>query len=94
MCLKDFNALDKLPRFKSRSIAEKHAEKFKKPFQCLFYAAGFNFSHGSLLTKCGYTDEVDNLFFGEELFQMLKMHREGYQMYSPCSSLVFHLWDR
>ena len=39
----------------------------KKPFECMFYAAGFNFSYGRLIAECGYTDEVDNLFFGEEL---------------------------
>lgn len=66
MCLKDFSAQDGLPRFKSRPIA-KNSQKLKKPFECFFYAAGFNFSFGRVLTECGYTDEVDNLFFGEEL---------------------------
>lgn len=50
MCLKDFNETDGLPRFKSRPIADKHADKFKKPFECLFYAAGFNFSHGEVIS--------------------------------------------
>lgn len=66
MCLKDFAESDNLPRFKSRPIA-KHSDKLLKPFECLFYAAGFNFSRGTLIADCGYTDEVDNLFFGEEL---------------------------
>ena len=68
MCFKEFNTQDGLPRFKSRPIAAKHAQKLKKPFECLFYAAGFNFSRGKLIEEAGYTDEVDNLFFGEELF--------------------------
>ena len=70
MCFKDFAQLDGLPRFKSRPLSAKHSGKFLKPFECLFYAAGFNFSYGRLITDCGYSDEVENLFFGEELFQM------------------------
>lgn len=66
MCLKDFAESDGLPRFKSRIIS-KHSEKFIKPFESFFYAAGFNFSKGKLIEDCGYTDQVDNLFFGEEL---------------------------
>lgn len=94
MCFKDFNEKDGLPRFKSRPIAAKHASKLLKPFECLFFAAGFNFSYGTLLQDCGYTDEVDNLFFGEELLQMQKMHARGYKMYSPNENLIFHLWER
>ena len=45
MCLKDFAQSDGLPRFKSRPIA-KHSNKLVKPFESLFYAAGFNFSRG------------------------------------------------
>ena len=94
MCLKDFNEFDGLPRFKSRSIADKHAGKFKRPFECLFYAAGFNFSAGRVIAECGYCDEVDNLFFGEELFMMQKLWRNGYKLYSPSTNLIYHLWDR
>ena len=93
MCLKDFAESDNLPRFKSRPIA-KHSDKLLKPFECLFYAAGFNFSRGTLIADCGYTDEVDNLFFGEELLQMQKMWRAGYHLYSPNENLIYHLWER
>ena len=63
MCFKEFSKIDGLPRFKSRNLQK----TFEKPFECLFYAAGFNFSFGSVIQDCGYSDEVDNLFFGEEL---------------------------
>ena len=66
MCFNEFSKIDGLPRFKSRNIKK----TFDKPFECLFYAAGFNFSYARVIEECGYTDEVDNLFFGEELFQM------------------------
>ena len=64
MCFKEFSQVDGFPRFKSRSLHK----AFDRPFECLFYAAGFNFSFGTVIQECGYTDEVDNLFFGEELF--------------------------
>ena len=93
MCLKDFDKSDGLPRFKSRIIA-KNSEKFVKPFECFFYAAGFNFSWGQLIQDCGYTDQVDNLFFGEELLQMHKLWQAGYKLYSPNQNVIYHLWER
>lgn len=94
MCFKEFAQSDGLPRFKSRPIAAKHSSKLTKPFECLFYAAGFNFSYGKAIPECGYTDEVDNLFFGEELLQMQKLWKQGYKLYSPNSTLIYHLWER
>ena len=66
MCLKGF-AGDGLPRFKSRPLANIKG-KLDRPFKSLFWAAGFSFSAGVLIHECGYTDEVDDVFFGEELF--------------------------
>ena len=90
MCFNEFSKLDGLPRFKSRNVSK----KFERPFECLFYAAGFNFSYGRVIEECGYTDEVDNLFFGEELFQMQKLFTKGYSMYTPPENLIYHLWER
>ena len=94
MCFKDFALTDGLPRFKSRPILAKQCARLVKPFECLFYAAGFNFSYGKLILECGYSDEVDNLFFGEELLQMQKLYKAGYRMYSPNMNLIYHLWER
>lgn len=74
MCFHEFSQVDGLPRFKSRSVKK----PLSKPFNCLFWAAGFSFSRGSLLVDCPYTDEIDNVFFGEELFQMMKFFKKGY----------------
>jgi hypothetical protein len=70
MCFKEFSKVDGLPRFKSKII--KRADKFEKPFKALFWAAGFSFSKGTLIKDCGYTNDIDDVFFGEELFQMRK----------------------
>lgn len=66
MCFKGF-AADGLPRFKSRPLANLKG-KLDRPFKSLFWAAGFSFSKGKLIDECRYTDEVDDVFFGEELF--------------------------
>ena len=73
MCFKEFAITDGLPRFKSRPLTNLRG-KLDKPFLSLFWAAGFSFSSGELLRECGYSNEVDDVFFGEELLQMLKFH--------------------
>jgi [Skp1-protein]-hydroxyproline N-acetylglucosaminyltransferase len=92
MCLKEFSKVDNLPRFSSRVI--KKPDHFQKPFESLFWAAGFSFSYGNLISDCGYTDEVDDVFFGEELYMMFKFVKSGYQLYSPPVTLSYHLWER
>lgn len=76
MCFKEFSKIDGLPRFSSRII--KKCEHFEKPFLSHFWAAGFSFSFGNLIKECGYTDEVDDVFFGEELYLMYKFFKNGY----------------
>jgi hypothetical protein len=68
MCIKEFSKVDNLPRFSSKII--KKNDKFEKPFSSLFWAAGFSFSMGQLIKDCGYVDTIDDVFFGEEIFQM------------------------
>ncbi len=92
MCFKEFSKIDGLPRFSSRII--KKAEHFEKPFLSHFWAAGFSFSYGNLIKECGYTDEIDDVFFGEELYLMYKFFKNGYQLYSPPKTLAYHLWER
>jgi len=92
MCFKGF-AADGLPRFKSRPLTNLKG-KLDRPFQSLFWAAGFSFSAGNLLYECGYTNEVDDVFFGEELFQMMKFYDMGWQLFSPQENLIYHLWER
>jgi len=62
--------VDNLPRFKSRPLREDMGleKKLTRPFAALFWAAGFSFSEGKLIKECGYSDEIDDVFFGEELF--------------------------
>ena len=92
MCFKEFSKIDGLPRFSSRII--KKGDFITKPFISHFWAAGFSFSYGTLVRDCGYTDEVDDVFFGEELYLMYKFFMHGYQLYAPPKTLAYHLWER
>lgn len=92
MCLKEYSKIDGFPRFSSRII--KKEDRFIKPFHSLFWAAGFSFSYGTLVHDCGYTDELDDVFFGEELYLMWKFWRHSYNLYSPPKTLAYHLWER
>ena len=92
MCFKEFSKVDRLPRFSSRVI--KKSDSIEKPFHSFFWAAGFSFSKGSLIKDCPYSDEVDDVFFGEELYLMLKFFKQGYQLYSPPRTVAYHLWER
>lgn len=68
MAFKEFSPTDELPRFKARGLQTAKAQTLTRPFKALFWAAGFSFSSGKLIKECGYTDEIDDVFFGEELF--------------------------
>mmetsp|Transcript_14907 Transcript_14907/g.10433 ORF Transcript_14907/g.10433 Transcript_14907/m.10433 type:complete len:83 (+) Transcript_14907:214-462(+) len=81
MCFKEFSKVDGLPRFKS-SVIKKH-NHISKPFRSLFWAAGFSFSYGTLIQNCPYSNEIDDVFFGEELYLMYKFFKQDYQLYCP-----------
>ncbi|CDW88855.1 c transferase [Stylonychia lemnae] len=99
MAFKEFSKIDGLPRFSSKII--KKSDDFKKPFKSLFWAAGFSFSYGKIIEDCGYEINftnsdtfIDDLFFGEEIYQIYKFYKKGYELYSPPKTVVYHLWER
>mmetsp|Transcript_117895 Transcript_117895/g.164223 ORF Transcript_117895/g.164223 Transcript_117895/m.164223 type:complete len:122 (+) Transcript_117895:79-444(+) len=92
MCFKEFSKIDGLPRFKSSVI--KKPESLKRPFKSLFWAAGFSFSYAQILEDCPYSNEIDDVFFGEELYLMYKFFEKGYQLYSPPGNIIYHLWTK
>jgi len=66
MCTNGFNAAG-VPLFKARSI-----KAFDRPIQSSFWAAGFSFSQGSLVKECSYLERIGDVFFGEEIYQMMQ----------------------
>jgi hypothetical protein len=62
MCASGFNQLG-VPLFKARRI-----KQLARPTHSNFWAAGFSFSYGDLITECGYDADVGDVFFGEEVY--------------------------
>jgi len=58
------------------------------------YAAGFNFSRGRVVKDVPYDGSLRQLFFGEELTMALRLYLEGYNLYAPSESVLYHLWSR
>ena len=41
---------------------------FTRPIETATLAAGFNFSHGHLITNAGYDKDFENVFYWEEQY--------------------------
>lgn len=41
-----------------------------------------------------YDSSLAFLFFGEEMYQLVRMWRRGWDMYTPCAPVAYHLWSR
>ena len=69
MCFREFGKKDGLPRFKSQIVHQTH--HFKRPFRSIVWCAGFSFCHGELRKELLYNDELEFVFFGEEILGTL-----------------------
>jgi Glycosyltransferase (GlcNAc)/2OG-Fe(II) oxygenase superfamily len=60
------------------------------------YAGGFNFGTSqACIHNVPYdTMGLPYLFFGEELSMAVRFFTNGYNMYAPLESVVYHLWSR
>lgn len=61
---------------------------------CPLFAAGFNFSMSQVIIKCPYDKNLPYLFFGEELSMAVRLFTNGYNFFSPPTSVCYHLWSR
>jgi [Skp1-protein]-hydroxyproline N-acetylglucosaminyltransferase len=93
-----FSGDDGFLRIRSRFLNDL---KFNSPIPSFFWAAGFSFSHSSLISQVSYfnrvensTDSLDYLFFGEESFMSVRLWLSGWDFFAPNSSLIFHQWSR
>ena len=62
MASNGFNKMG-VPVFKARKI-----KALNRPTKSWYWAAGFSFSHGSLVKECPYDLTVGDVFFGEEIY--------------------------
>ncbi|KAL7492970.1 hypothetical protein ACHAWT_002065 [Skeletonema menzelii] len=61
---------------------------------CLLFAAGFNFSHSSLLELCPYDGKLHGLFFGEEISMAVRLFTNGVDLFAPPETVCYHKWKR
>ena len=57
---------------------EMNNEEITKPLETGILAAGFNFSHGHLITNAGYDKDFENVFYWEEQYQAYLAWKAGY----------------
>ncbi|EIE25897.1 hypothetical protein COCSUDRAFT_60908 [Coccomyxa subellipsoidea C-169] len=76
-----------------RLVGSRLAECAAAPLPSLFWAAGFSFSRSQLIQEVPYED-LPFLFFGEEQYMLARMSTHGYDVFSPPSSIAYHLYSR
>ena len=81
---------DGMLRFRARLLATAPAAPLPTPF----WAAGFSFSAGALVSEVPYDPHLPFLFFGEEISVALRMWTRGWDLFAPDEHVVFHLWAR
>ncbi|OQS06987.1 hypothetical protein THRCLA_01000 [Thraustotheca clavata] len=64
------------------------------PLRSAFWAAGFAFSRGDVVTQVPYDGALSYVFFGEEQVMAARLFTHGYDFFAPCKSVVYHLWSR
>jgi len=64
------------------------------PRRSLFYAGCFAFSPASIIERVPYDKYAPYLFLGEEISMAARFFTNGYDLFSPSSSPVFHLTSR
>lgn len=65
-----------------------------KVIPSLFWVAGFNFSSSKVIEEVPYDPHLRHIFFGEEISMSTRLWTHGWDFFSPCVNIVFHLWNR
>ena len=77
-------------RFRARLLARPPAS----PCPTCFWAAGFSFSSGELVTEVPYDPHLPFLFFGEEISIAVRAWTRGWDLFAPDAHVAYHLWAR
>ena len=67
---------------------------WEEPRASFFWSAHFSFSSADVLREVPYDPRLLMLFFGEEILMTVRLFTHGWDLFSPSSGLVFHLWQR
>lgn len=65
-----------------------------KPQPTLFWAACCSFASASMLKEVPFDPYCDFVFLGEEISMAARLWTHGYNFYSPCTMLLYHIWSR
>ncbi|KAL4859532.1 [Skp1-protein]-hydroxyproline N-acetylglucosaminyltransferase [Chlorella vulgaris] len=90
LCASGWGERDRLLRICGRKLRQPLAA----PAPAIFWAAGFSFSRSQLIEEVAYSRDFPGLFFGEEMLQLVRMWRRGWDMFAPCEVVAWHLWSR
>ena len=84
---------DGYPAYEARQF-ERNSHKFTKPFENPMTAAHQFFSFGHLVKVAGFAGGYENIFIWEELWWAWKCRQQGYTLYAPNETVMWHNWDR
>jgi hypothetical protein len=65
-----------------------------RPRHTGFVAAGFFFSHGSLVQKATFDPFLPYIFMGEEIVMSIRFWTAGFDIYGPSSDVLAHWYVR
>ena len=83
---------DGMPSGVARSF-DKNADKLTRPFETMYASGHFAFSHGDLLQVAGHDGAHDTVFAWEELWMTHAYWTQGYTLYAPSQTFLFHNGD-
>ena len=64
------------------------------PQPSLFWAAGFSFTLGELISQVPYDPNCPFLFVGEEMGMSMRYYTHGWDFFAPGVNIVYHLMKR
>eukprot|EP01023_Acetabularia_acetabulum_P022300 TRINITY_DN21984_c0_g1_i2.p1 TRINITY_DN21984_c0_g1~~TRINITY_DN21984_c0_g1_i2.p1 ORF type:complete len:294 (-),score=36.86 TRINITY_DN21984_c0_g1_i2:196-1077(-) len=83
---------DHMLRLKGKKIQQ----VLDEPILGKFWAAGFSFSYGEIISDVPYPHPkvVPCLFNGEEMMMLVRMISKGWTIWAPPKTISWHLWSR
>lgn len=90
--IQGFGPKDRFTRIQSDFINYNNRRNF--PYTNKAWAACFSFSKGKIVNDAPYDQDIEYLFFGEELDITLKLYTRGYYFFSPHISVFYTYFKR
>eukprot|EP01112_Ceratiomyxa_fruticulosa_P022272 TRINITY_DN809_c0_g2_i4.p1 TRINITY_DN809_c0_g2~~TRINITY_DN809_c0_g2_i4.p1 ORF type:complete len:325 (-),score=44.16 TRINITY_DN809_c0_g2_i4:111-1085(-) len=88
---KGFDARDNMLRLEGKILAKEIEDS---PLPSYFWVSGFAFSKADVIPNVPYNDNLEHLFFGEEMVMNCRLWTSGYDFFCAAHTVIYHLWDR